>query len=131
LRRRTEPGRSAGWAADGWPVGWVVSDLLDLRGRDPKTIEAYGRGLNEYLSWLNDRSPTAVDELDAYAFIRHMQTRGNLRQLSTGGTLKNATLQQKVTVVRLFYDDLLRRLGCERAQGYFFSRPVPLEQLSL
>ncbi len=27
--------------------------------------------------------------------------------------------------------ELLRRLGCERAQGYFFSRPVPLEQLSL
>jgi diguanylate cyclase (GGDEF)-like protein/PAS domain S-box-containing protein len=27
--------------------------------------------------------------------------------------------------------DLLRRLGCEHAQGYFFSRPVPLEQLSL
>jgi EAL domain-containing protein (putative c-di-GMP-specific phosphodiesterase class I) len=26
--------------------------------------------------------------------------------------------------------DLLRRLGCERAQGYFFARPVPLEQLS-
>ena len=25
----------------------------------------------------------------------------------------------------------LQRLGCERAQGYFFSRPVPLEQLSL
>ena len=27
--------------------------------------------------------------------------------------------------------DLLRRLGCEKAQGYFFARPVPLEQLSL
>jgi diguanylate cyclase (GGDEF)-like protein/PAS domain S-box-containing protein len=27
--------------------------------------------------------------------------------------------------------DVLRRLGCERAQGYFFARPVPLEQLSL
>jgi len=27
--------------------------------------------------------------------------------------------------------EVLRRLGCERAQGYFFARPVPLEQLSL
>ena len=27
--------------------------------------------------------------------------------------------------------DLLGRLGCERAQGYFFARPLPLEQLSL
>jgi diguanylate cyclase (GGDEF)-like protein/PAS domain S-box-containing protein len=27
--------------------------------------------------------------------------------------------------------DLLRRLGCEKAQGYYFARPVPLEQLSL
>ncbi|HEY6912130.1 MAG TPA: EAL domain-containing protein, partial [Myxococcales bacterium] len=26
--------------------------------------------------------------------------------------------------------DLLRKLGCEHAQGYFFARPVPLEQLS-
>jgi len=26
--------------------------------------------------------------------------------------------------------ELLRRLGCEQAQGYFFARPVPLEQLS-
>ena len=27
--------------------------------------------------------------------------------------------------------EVLRKLGCERAQGYFFARPVPLEQLSL
>jgi len=27
--------------------------------------------------------------------------------------------------------DALRKLGCERAQGYFFARPVPLEQLTL
>src|SRR5205823_1155407 len=27
--------------------------------------------------------------------------------------------------------DVLRSLGCERAQGYFFSRPAPLEQLKL
>jgi len=94
-------------AAEPHARAWL--DLVELRGRDPKTIDAYGRGLNEYLSWLNGRSPTAVDELDAYTFIRHLQTRGNLRQLSTGGALKNATLQQKVTVVRLFYDDLLRR----------------------
>jgi len=26
--------------------------------------------------------------------------------------------------------DLLRKLGCERAQGYFFARPCPLDQLS-
>jgi len=26
--------------------------------------------------------------------------------------------------------ELLRRLGCEQAQGYFFARPVPLEQLN-
>jgi len=26
--------------------------------------------------------------------------------------------------------ELLRRLGCERAQGYYFARPVPLEQLT-
>jgi len=94
-------------AAEPYARAWL--DLVELRGRDPKTIDAYGRGLNEYLIWLNGRSPTAVDELDAYTFIRHLQTRGNLRQLSTGGALKNATLQQKVTVVRLFYDDLLRR----------------------
>jgi EAL domain-containing protein (putative c-di-GMP-specific phosphodiesterase class I) len=27
--------------------------------------------------------------------------------------------------------EVLRKLGCERAQGYLFSRPVPLEHLSL
>ena len=27
--------------------------------------------------------------------------------------------------------DALKRLGCERAQGYFYARPVPLEQLKL
>jgi integrase/recombinase XerD len=91
------------------PLARAWLDLVELRGRDPKTIDAYGRGLNEFIAWLDGRSPTAVDELDAYTFIRHLQTRGNVRQLSAGGALKNATLQQKVTVVRLFYDDLLRR----------------------
>lgn len=94
-------------AAEPHARAWL--DLVELRGRDPKTIDAYGRGLNEFLIWLDGRSPTAVDELDAHTFIRHLQTRGNLRQLSTGGALKNATLQQKLTIVRLFYDDLLRR----------------------
>jgi EAL domain-containing protein (putative c-di-GMP-specific phosphodiesterase class I) len=27
--------------------------------------------------------------------------------------------------------DVLRRMGCERAQGYFFGRPGALEQLKL
>ena len=96
-------------AVAGEPHARAWLDLVELRGRDPKTIDAYGRGLNEFLVWLDGRSTTDVDELAAYTFIRHLQTRGNLRQLSTGGALKNATLQQKLTVVRLFYDDLLRR----------------------
>src|SRR5712691_9272976 len=61
-------------AAEPHVRAWL--DLVELRGRDPKTIDAYRRGLNEFLIWLDGRSPTAVDELDAYTFIRHLQTRG-------------------------------------------------------
>ncbi len=104
---RVEWHRFPAVAAEPSARAWL--DLVELRGRDPKTIDAYGRGLNEFLVWLDGRSPVAVGEHDAYSFMRYLQSRGNLRQLSTGGALKNATLQQKLTAIRLFYDDLLRR----------------------
>ena len=84
-------------------------ELVELRGRDPKTVEAYGRAINEFLVWLDGRPHRGLGDADLYLFISHLRSRGKLRQLSSGAALKSSTLQQKLTALRLFYDDLIRR----------------------
>jgi integrase/recombinase XerD len=83
-------------------------------GRAPRTIDAYARGLAEYLlvcerdgvdSLTANRSQVAV-------FVRELTTRpshrgANVVALDSGSGLANATLQQRLVPVRLFYDFLV------------------------
>jgi integrase/recombinase XerD len=103
-----------------WPVfarheqaaGWlqVWSDL----GRAPRTIDAYARGLAEYLE-ICDRDgvdPLAAGRADVARFVRELMERpsrrgGNVVSIDSGAGLANATIQQRVVPVRLFYDFLM------------------------
>jgi integrase/recombinase XerD len=93
-------------------VEWlrVWADL----GRAPRTIDAYARGLAEYLLVCEREGvdPVAVTRAQVAVFVRELRTRpsrrgSNVVALDSGAGLANATLQQRLVPVRLFYDFLV------------------------
>jgi integrase/recombinase XerD len=83
-------------------------------GRAPRTIDAYARGLAEYLLVCerDGIDPISAKRLHVAAFVKELATRpgrrgGNVIVLDSGAGLANATLQQRLVPVRLFYDYLI------------------------
>jgi integrase/recombinase XerD len=83
-------------------------------GRAPRTIDAYARGLAEYLEACerDGVDPLAATRAQVAGFVRELRTRparrgGNVVALDSGAGLSNATLQQRLVPVRLFYDFLV------------------------
>jgi integrase/recombinase XerD len=86
---------------------------IDL-GRAPRTIDAYGRGLAEYLQVCEREGidPLAATRAQVAVFVRELTSRPSRRgtnvvALDSGSGLANATLQQRLVPVRLFYDFLV------------------------
>lgn len=82
------------------------------------TVAAYGRNLNAYLAFCQQAAidPTTATRADIAAYVRHLVQCPSrhgpaLRRLDSGAGLANATLQQHITVLRLFYDYLCEE-GC-------------------
>ena len=105
---------------DRWPVlarhkhaaEWlqIWADL----GRAPRTIDTYARGLCEYLQRCERDSvdPLSANRAQLPAFVRELTSRpsqrgANVLVLDSGSGLANATLQQGLVAVRLFYDFLV------------------------
>jgi site-specific recombinase XerD len=88
-------------------------------GLAQNTVEAYGRGLEEYLRFVRALELAAKDvgrEIIA-AYVRRLRarpgaTRGKVVSIGCKPLLSNATLQQRLTVVRLFYDFLIEEQQC-------------------
>src|SRR6185437_3414754 len=83
-------------------------------GRAPRTIDAYARGLAEFLLLCEREGfdPLAANRSQIALFVRELRTRpsrrgGNVVALDSGSGLANATLQQRLVPVRLFYDFLV------------------------
>ena len=83
-------------------------------GRAPRTIDAYARGLAEYLQVCerDGIDPMAATRAQVGVFIRELTSRPsrrgpNVLALDSGAGLSNATLQQRLVPVRLFYDFLM------------------------
>jgi integrase/recombinase XerD len=83
-------------------------------GRAPRTIDAYARGLVEYLLLCEREGidPLTANRSQVALFVRELRTRSTLRGanvvvLDSGAGLANATLQQRLVPVRLFYDFLV------------------------
>ncbi|HEY6271554.1 MAG TPA: site-specific integrase [Terriglobales bacterium] len=88
-------------------------------GLAQNTIEAYGRGLEGYLAFLQgvqvDCETVRREHIAAY--VRELLSRPSPKGskvvlLDSGAGLSNATLQQRITVVRLFYDFLVEEERC-------------------
>ncbi len=83
-------------------------------GRAPRTIDAYARGLAEYLEVCerDGVDPLVAGRAQVAAFVRELTSRPsrlglNTVALDSGSGLANATLQQRLVPVRLFYDFLV------------------------
>ncbi|MFB7958038.1 tyrosine-type recombinase/integrase [Streptomyces sp. NPDC056045] len=83
-------------------------------GRAPRTIDAYARRLAEYLQVCEreDVDPVAASRAHVAVFVRELTTRPsrrgtNVLAIDSGAGLANATLQQRLVPVRLFYDFLI------------------------
>ena len=101
---------------------------IDL-GRAPRTIDAYGRGLAEYLQVCEREGidPLAATRAQVAVFVRELTSRPSRRgtnvvALDSGSGLANATLQQRLVPVRLFYDFLVEE-GVRESQSCW---PGPL-----
>jgi len=88
--------------------------LLQMQlGLAANTIQAYGRALEDYLRFCERQQVVAIlagrDHIAAY--VHDMTTRPNTRLGGRPGVegigLSNATLQQRLTALRLFYDYLM------------------------
>lgn len=83
-------------------------------GRAPRTIDAYARGLAEYLV-VCDREgvdPIAASRAHVAVYVRELTQRlshrgANVVSIDSGVGLASATIQQRLVPVRLFYDFLM------------------------
>jgi integrase/recombinase XerD len=82
-------------------------------GLSQNTIEAYGRALEDFLSFSASQSvtPEIATRAHVATYVHDLATRKNSRQAKEltipGAGLANATIQQRLTAVRLYYDYLM------------------------
>ncbi|MBV9483236.1 MAG: tyrosine-type recombinase/integrase [Acidobacteria bacterium] len=91
---------------------WLV--LQANLGLAANTINAYGLALEEYLAFsaARDTHVVAATRDHVAAYVRDLTSRPNPRGrnvvvIDSGVGLANATLQQRLTAIRLFYDYLM------------------------
>lgn len=86
----------------------------EMLGLAPNTLEAYGRGLGDFLGWCEsaDVLAASASRSDVARYVGNLSRRRGVRgprvvSLDSGGGLSNATMQQRLTAVRLFFDYLM------------------------
>jgi len=89
-------------------------EIQRLLGLAPNTVEAYGRGLEDFLRWCECSGVTAssAGRADVARYVGALRQRRGSRgkgvvALDSGSGLSNATLQQRLTAIRLFFDFLI------------------------
>src|SRR5690348_13080228 len=91
---------------------WLTSETL--LGLAPNTLDAYARGLDDFLAFCQRThiQPVTASRGDLACYVGDLRQRPCLRpqrkaaHLTPAGGLSNATLQQRLTAVRLFFDFL-------------------------
>jgi site-specific recombinase XerD len=83
-------------------------------GLAPRTLDAYARALADYFTVCNRHGiePLAASRADIARYVRDLTSRpsqrgSNVVAIDSGAGLANATLQQRLVAVRLFYDHLV------------------------
>lgn len=106
------------------PLARTWLQMVADRGRSPRTVEAYGRGLSSFLTFVaagvrdpvsgsvEHPLPEAVTRAHVAQFVHYLLTLPGPQgravvHLESGAGLANATLQQRLTAVRLWFDYLV------------------------
>jgi integrase/recombinase XerD len=92
---------------------WLTTETL--LGLAPNTLDAYARGLNDFLGFCEraNISPATATRADLARYVGDLRGRPRLASqnaapaLTPATGLSNATLQQRLTAVRLFFDFLI------------------------
>ncbi len=89
-------------------------EIQQMLGLAANTVEAYGRGLEDFLRWCEGAEVVAADagRGDLAGYVGDLRSRPGPRgrgvvDLESGAGLSNATMQQRLTAVRLFFDFLI------------------------
>jgi integrase/recombinase XerD len=103
-----------------WPVLTTCREAINWLeiqtnlGLAPRTIEAYARGLADYLAVCQRErtDPLTAGRAEIARYVRDLAVRPNRRgpnvvAIDSGIGLANATLQQRLVAIRLFYDHLI------------------------
>lgn len=103
-------------SADSHGRSWLT--LLGNLGRSPATVDAYGRGLDQYLRFCRDHDLDASSATLEHVslFVRYLN--GDADGDPARSRVSNSTLQQRITAVRIWYDHLVY-------QGVREMNPVP------
>jgi integrase/recombinase XerD len=96
------------------PAAKAWLDIQANLGLAPNTIDAYGRALEDYLRLSSRQQFAPLSALREHiaTYVRDLSSRqsplgANVRMVDSGVGLSNATMQQRLTAVRLFYDYLI------------------------
>ena len=96
------------------PLGKQWLERQVLLGMARNTVDAYGRALQDFLAYCQDHgfesTHTTREQIALYvgSLRNRPNPRGNkILTLDSGVGLSNATLQQRLTAVRLFFDHLI------------------------
>ena len=100
-------------AANDLAKTWLTTETL--LGLAPNTLDAYARSLNDFLGFCQhaDISPITATRADLARYVGDLRgrPRPNSHQdasaLTPSTGLSNATLQQRLTAIRLFFDFLI------------------------
>ena len=98
------------------PDGKQWLEIQRMLGLARNTVEAYGRGLEDFLRWCESAETVArsASRADVAGYVGDLRDRPGPRgkgvvALDSGGGLSNATMQQRLTAVRLFFDFLIEQ----------------------
>lgn len=89
-------------------------EIQHMLGLAANTVEAYGRGLEDFLRWCGGAriAPVKAGRAELARYVGDLRSRPGPRgkgviDLESGAGLSNATMQQRLTAVRLFFDFLI------------------------